>query len=293
MNSMTAFGRGIHETEARTITVEMRAVNNRFLDCNIRLPRAYTAFEDGLKSYLQSRGIKRGKLDVNVTIEKNGIKTSALEPDFEFAASYIEALRKIRDHFDLTDDISVMRVAARTEVLTVKREEDEDEEELFADILAATAMATDEFLARRAAEGENTRRDITEKMQNVMAAAHEIAALSAAHIADCRTRLEERLHTLMGDVPIDEARLLTECALFADRMAIDEELARLESHREAFFSYLDSDEPVGRPLDFLMQEFNRETNTIGSKANHAGIARLVVTMKTELEKIREQIQNLE
>ena len=204
---------------------------------------------------------------------------SDLEDECEELRGYIE---------EIDDDLATVE-----DDLYEDEEEDEDEEELFADILAATAMATDEFLARRAAEGENTRRDITEKMQNVMAAAHEIAALSAAHIADCRTRLEERLHTLMGDVPIDEARLLTECALFADRMAIDEELARLESHREAFFSYLDSDEPVGRPLDFLMQEFNRETNTIGSKANHAGIARLVVTMKTELEKIREQIQNLE
>ncbi len=292
MNSMTAFGRGLLENEARAVTVEMRSVNNRFLDLTVRLPRAYLCFEDPIKNYLQSRGIKRGKLDVTVTIEKRAAQSNLLEPDFDFAESYVEALRELRDRLALTDDISVMKVASRSEVFRLKREE-EDEDAILSDIMEALKEATDAFLARRAQEGANTSLDIQEKMKNVMQAAAEIEALATEHVRDVRVHLEERIRVLMADVPPDESRLLTECALYADRLAIDEELARLKSHYEAFLSYLDSEEPVGRPLDFLLQEFNRETNTIGSKANHATIARLVVRMKTELEKIREQIQNLE
>ncbi|MBR6795351.1 MAG: YicC family protein [Clostridia bacterium] len=292
MNSMTAFGRGVLENEARAVTVEMRSVNNRFLDLTVRLPRAYICFEEQIKNYLQSRGIKRGKLDVTVTIEKRAAQSNLLEPDFDFATSYVEALRALRDGLGLTDDISVMRVASRAEVFRLKREE-EDEDAILSDIMAALKDATDGFLARRAQEGANTSLDIQEKMKNVMQAAEEIEALAAEHVRDVRAHLEERIRTLMADVVPDESRLLTECALYADRLAIDEELARLKSHYQAFLSYLDSEEPVGRPLDFLLQEFNRETNTIGSKASHATIARLVVRMKTELEKIREQIQNLE
>ena len=292
MNSMTAFGRGVFENEVRSVTVEMRSVNNRFLDLTVRLPRSYICFEDPIKNYLQSRGIKRGKLDVTVTLEKRAAQSNLLEPDLDFAESYVAALRELRDRFALTDDISVMRVASRSEVFRPKREE-EDEEAVLADIMAALKEAADAFLARRAQEGANTSLDIQEKMKNVMQAAAEIEELAAEHVRDVRAHLEERIRTLMAEVPPDESRLLTECALCADRLAIDEELARLKSHYQAFLSYLDSEEPVGRPLDFLLQEFNRETNTIGSKANHATVARLVVKMKTELEKIREQIQNLE
>lgn len=292
MNSMTAFGRGVFESEARSVTVEMRSVNNRFLDLTVRLPRAYICFEEQIKNYLQSRGIKRGKLDVTVTIEKRTAQSNLLEVDFDFTESYVEALRSLRDRLSLPDDISVMKVAERSEVFRQKREE-ENEDAVLSDIMTALKDAADAFLLRRAQEGANTSLDILEKMKNVMQAASEIEGLAEEHVKDVRAHLEERIRTLMADVPPDESRLLTECALYADRLAIDEELARLKSHYEAFLSYLDSEEPVGRPLDFLLQEFNRETNTIGSKANHATIARLVVKMKTELEKIREQIQNLE
>lgn len=294
MNSMTAFGRGVYEAPARTVTVEVRAVNNRFLDCSVRLPRALSYFEDDIKAAVLARGIRRGKVDVSVAVDLHGAEACTVTPDLRLAASYVEALRTLRDELGLADDISVMRVAAKNDIFLYEKPPS-DEEALKADIFAALTPALDAFAARRAAEGENTARDIADKMRTVMGYAEEIGKLSREHVEDCRARFEERLRALMGEgaPPPDDARLLTECALYADRIAIDEELARLKSHYEAFLGYLASDEPVGRPLDFLLQEFNRETNTIGSKASHAAIARLVVGMKTELEKIREQVQNVE
>ncbi len=294
MNSMTAFGRGVNETAARTITVEMKSVNSRFLDCTVRLPRSISYLEEDIKASIQAAGIRRGKIEISVNLDLHGAETCAVTPDLRLASSYIGALRTLRDEFGLTDDISVMRVAENRDLFLYEKPK-EDGDVLKSELFSALDEAKEAFLARRAVEGENTKKDIAEKMQTVMAAAAEIGQLSEAHVRDCRQRFEERLRALMGEnaPPPDEARLLTECALYADRMAIDEELARLSSHYEAFLGYLKSKEPVGRPLDFLLQEFNRETNTIGSKANHAVIARLVVKMKTELEKIREQVQNLE
>ena len=296
MNSMTAFGRSVRDCERYTLTVELRSVNNRFLDCGVRLPRAYIALEEKIKEYVRSRGISRGKLEISVQVEAHGEQGRVFECDSALAASYIDALDAAKSELSLAGEVSVSDLARRTELFRVvaKSEDAEDADAAFyADLLPVLAEATDLFLARRRAEGENAMRDMKEKMEKTMAYAHEIAALSKTHIAEYRTQLEARLRELLRETPIDEYRVLNECALAADRLAIDEELARLESHKAAFDTYLASDECVGRSLDFLMQEFNRETNTIGSKASNARIAQLVVCMKNELEKIREQVQNVE
>ncbi len=292
MNSMTAFGRGISETPSRTLTVEVKSVNGRFFDCTVRAPRSMSYMEEDIKAYLQSRGIRRGKLEVSVNMDKHGAEACGVTVDLRLAQAYVAALRTLRDELSLPDDISVMHVAEKSDLFVYEKPKD-DEGALTAEVMSALDIAVTAFLERRAAEGANTCADIGDKMQTVMSCAEEIGRLSKEHIGDLRERFEERLRSLLADNAPDEGRLLTECALWADRLAIDEELARLASHYQAFLSYLDSEEPVGRPLDFLLQEFNRETNTIGSKAAHAGIARLVVRMKTELEKIREQVQNLE
>lgn len=296
MNSMTAFGRSICDCERYTLTVELRSVNNRFLDCSVRMPRAYAALEERIKEYVRSRGICRGKLEVSVQLESHGEENRAIECDLALAASYVESLRTAKDELALSGEVTVSELARRTELFRVvarNANADDADAAFWADLLPVLEGAVDAFLARRRAEGENAMRDMQEKMEKTMACARRVAELSRAHISEYRARLEERLHELLGETPIDEYKILNECALAADRLAIDEELSRLESHKKAFDTYLASSESVGRSLDFLMQEFNREVNTIGSKAQHAEIAQLVVCMKNELEKIREQVQNVE
>lgn len=296
MNSMTAFGRAARDYERYTLTVELRSVNNRFLDCSVRLPRAYAALEEKIKEYVRSRGISRGKLEISVQVESHGDEGRVFECDASLAASYVEALRSAKDELSLAGEVSVADLARRTELFRVvaRAENAEDADAAFyADLLPVLADAVDIFLERRRAEGENAMRDMQEKMEKTMACARKVAELSRAHISEYREQLEARLRELLGETPIDEYKILNECALVADRLAIDEELSRLESHKKAFDTYLASGESVGRSLDFLMQELNRETNTIGSKAQNAEIAQLVVCMKNELEKIREQVQNVE
>ncbi len=296
MNSMTAFGRSIRDYDRYTLTVELRSVNNRFLDCSVRLPRAYAALEEKIKEYVRSRGISRGKLEISVQVESHGEEDRVFECDTALAASYAEALKAAKDELSLAGEVSISDLARRPELFrVVAKSENADDADaaFFADLLPVLEGATDAFLARRRAEGENAMRDMQEKMARTMAYAVRIAELSKTHVSEYRAQLEERLHELLGETPIDEYKILNECALAADRLAIDEELSRLESHKKAFDAYLASSESVGRSLDFLMQELNRETNTIGSKAQNAEIAQLVVCMKNELEKIREQVQNVE
>jgi uncharacterized protein (TIGR00255 family) len=290
---MTAYGRHSGSAGGKEITVEIKSVNNRFLDCSIRLPRNYSYLEEKVKKEISARGISRGKLEVNITVNKTECDTS-LSLDKEYAAAYIEALRSLRDEFSLRDDISVMSVARHPEIFVVTTPEvDEDAE--WADLLSALSPAIDGFILAREREGANLERDMFAKIENLRSLAKKVAELSEKDIKGYRARLEERLRTVLADnrVTIDENRILTECAIFADKVAIDEELVRLESHFGAFIEFLNAKEPVGRKIDFLLQEMNRETNTIGSKGSDTEIARLVVEMKSELEKIREQIQNIE
>ena len=293
IRSMTAFGRATGKAPGRDIIVEIKSVNNRFFDCQVKLPRLFSFLEDKVKKQLSSRGIARGKVDVFISIAVTDTAGVEVEIDRTYAKSYIDALKKLSAEFDLPCDITTMRVAQNRDIFAVKKAEEDAEAEWQA-LLPVLNAALDAFIAARESEGENMRRDIAEKKANVKALAEKIAPLSERDKAEQYEKMKERIRDLIGEsVQIDEAKLITECAVYADKIAVDEEIVRLASHFEAFDAILTAKEPVGRKLDFLMQEMNRETNTIGSKACAVEISRIVVEMKSELEKIREQIQNIE
>ena len=294
IHSMTAFGRCRRTVDGKDITVEIKSVNNRFFDCSVRIPRAYSYLEEKVKPFLQEKGISRGKVDVSINIELVGTPETHIAVDEAYAAEYIAALRSLGERFGLHDDISIMKVAQNRDIFTTVREEDDIAKD-WAAVSEVLAEALDAFLAGRVREGANLEENIKQKVENIRAFAHEVEKLSATDVEGYRQKLEEKLRAMLSDnrIAFDENRILTECAIFADRVAIDEELVRLSSHFDGFYTILASDEPAGRKLDFLVQEINRETNTIGSKCQNSDIAALVVNMKCEIEKIREQIQNIE
>ena len=294
IKSMTAFGRARRESESKNITIELKSVNSRYYDCSVKMPRAYIFLEDRIKNYVQKNAIGRGKVDVFLTIENLKTENVSVGIDEGYAKSYIEALRTLRDTFGLADDISVMSVARNQDVFSYERAE-EDLEAEWEIIRSVLDEAIAGFVTMRTTEGAKAEADIKAKIEQVRAYADEVEKISAEDTVGYRDKLEAKLRAILEDekITIDESRMLTECAIWADKIAIDEELVRLRSHFGAFYDIIASPEPSGRKLDFLMQELNRETNTIGSKANNARIARIVVNMKGELEKIREQVQNIE
>ncbi len=294
IKSMTAFGRARVEGEDRDITVEIKSVNSRFLDCSVKLPRQYLFLEERIKSYIQKNAISRGKVDVFITVDEHTSGVGTVRLDRELAKGYIDALIELRDTFSLPDDISVMSVARNHDIFTYERAE-EDLESEWEKFLLPLSLATESYNTMRGAEGERIRADIIAKLENIRNMAGEVEKISREDTVGYRDKLEARLRAILADnsLAIDENRLLTECAIWADKIAIDEELVRLSAHFGAFYEIAEIKEPSGRKLDFLMQELNRETNTIGSKCNNARIARIVVDMKGELEKIREQVQNIE
>ena len=296
IRSMTAFGRAVRagESDGKNITVEMKSVNNRYLDCTVKLPRIYSFLEDRVRQYVQAGGISRGKLDVYIGVDIVENVGTTIDIDKALAGSYIKALERLRDEFGLADDITVMKVAENRDIFTVKKPDDDAERDWLM-IKPVLDEAMRAFLAVRETEGERLKADILTKLEKIETLAERIKSLSEADAASYRQRFESRLTQLLADnaVELNPQLVLTECAVYADRVAIDEEIVRLGCHFQAFRSILDSDEPVGRKLDFLLQEINRETNTIGSKVSNAEIASLVVETKSELEKIREQIQNIE
>lgn len=294
IKSMTAYGRARHDGADRDFAVEIRSVNSRYADITVKLPRAYNFLEDKIKSFVQTKIISRGKIDVSLSVIEHTTPSVRILPDRGYLEGYLAALRQIRDEYGLADDISVMTVAKNPDVFRTERAE----EDLSGDwerIEAVLAEAGAAFGAMREAEGARIERDLRGKIDGIRGIVASIASESADDIASYREKLEARLRTVLAEhgVQADEGRILTECALMADKLAVDEELVRLESHFVAFFDIIASNKPVGRELDFLMQEMNREINTTGSKCCNAAIAREVVAVKNELEKIREQIQNIE
>ena len=294
VKSMTAFGRAKREGEIKDITIEIKSVNSRFFDCNVKMPRAYIFLEERIKEYIRKNAVARAKVDVFVTIDNHTSGVGNIDLDTAYVESYVSALRRLVDEFGLKDDISAMTVARNQEIFTYdKPEEDlEAEWEIFRSVLDEAIAGYNEMRQREGAKAES---DIKAKIETVRAYADEVEKISHEDIVGYRDKLEAKIRAFLEDAKItpDENRLLTECAIWADKIAIDEELVRLRSHFGAFYDICASTEPSGRKLDFLMQELNRETNTIGSKANNARIARIVVNMKGELEKIREQVQNVE
>lgn len=294
VKSMTAFGRAKAEGEKRDITVEMKSVNSRFFDCSVKLPRSLSHLEEKIKAYIQKNAVSRAKVDVYITVANHGSETSSITVDETYAETYISALRALRDRFSLPDDITVMSVARNPEIFTAVKEEANADDE-WRELTPVLDEAIAGYSAMREAEGERARLDISAKIEHIRELAAEVERISLEDTVGYRDKLEERLRKILGDngIAIDENRLLTECAVWADKIAIDEELVRLRSHFGAFYEIIELPEPSGRKLDFLIQELNRETNTIGSKCNNARIARIVVDMKGEIEKIREQVQNIE
>ncbi|MEE0968384.1 MAG: YicC/YloC family endoribonuclease [Clostridia bacterium] len=294
MKSMTAFGRAKSTVGGRDITVEIKSVNNRYLDLTVKMPRAYSFLEEKIKPYLTAKGISRGKLDVYIGIEVNESEGAEISVDTALAEGYLKAYQALRDTFGLRDDISVMSLARNSDIFKVKKPEEDAERdwEMVREVLDAAAG---QFISAREREGASIESDLIGKIEIIRNTVNKIEELSLGDISDYKEKLRERIHKMLSDnnISIDESRILTECAIFADKVAIDEELVRLRTHFSAFEEYANSSEPVGRKLDFLMQEMNREINTIGSKCNNSNIARYVVEVKTELEKVREQIQNIE
>ena len=294
IRSMTGFGRCRETVEGLDITVEIKSVNSRFLDCTAKISRAYGYLEERVKPYLMSRGVTRGKVDVWISVDVMDSGSVQITADEGYLQGYLEALYTLRDKYGLRDDISVMSVARNHDIFQIKKP-DEDIEHDWERVLTVLSKAVDTFLTVREREGERLAADLRSKMENIKEVVARIEELSLADVSTYRERLAERIREALNDCQItpDETRLLTECAIHADKVAVDEEMVRLRTHFGAFEEILSSGEPVGRKLDFLMQEMNREINTTGSKCSDAQIAHLVVDVKCELEKIREQIQNLE
>lgn len=294
IRSMTGFGRGRKEYPDKALTVEMKAVNSRYLEVAFKAPRLYAAFDVRVKQLLSEKGISRGKLDISVQTERKESAYTEIRVDEALAAGYLKALQTLRDRFALKDDITVMKLSENRDIFLYEKPE-EDAEAEWAALLPVLEEAIAVFLSARETEGAALERDILSRLSAVEAAKDTVARLSDADKAAYRSRLEARLRQTIGDMAIkaDEGRILTECAIFADRIAVDEETVRLGTHIDSFRRILAGKDPAGRKLDFLLQEMNRETNTIGSKCSNAEIAAVVVSMKCELEKIREQVQNIE
>lgn len=291
--SMTAFGRAAGTANNKNITVELKSVNSRYLDPQIKITRPYSFLEEKVKARICA-ALTRGKIEVYVGVEQIGSLDTHLALDRPYLENYLSVLNTLKERYNLRDDISVMQVAQNKEIFTVERPE-VDMEAVWADVSPFLDEALNGFMEMRRAEGERLKADLMQKKAHLMELVAVIADASAKSVAAYHDRFLARLQQIIGDlsVEIDENRILTECAIYTDKVAIDEELVRLSSHFKTFDEIFESTEPIGRKLDFLLQEMNRETNTIGSKCIDADIARVVVDMKSELEKIREQIQNLE
>lgn len=291
IRSMTGYGRGQQLLHGRSITVEIRSVNHRYFEFSCRTPRGCAFLEDRLKRTLQ-QAISRGKVEVSLTLQTVESRGGAVAVDHALAGQYLTALRALAAEYGLTDDLTLSAVARLPDLFTVCRGE-EDEEELADDVLSVLQEALDRFVAMREAEGERLRADVLSRLLVLEEHLAFVEERSPQTVAEYRARLTAKLNELLGGAVADEARILTEAAIVADRLAVDEETVRLHSHIAQLRGILDCAEPVGRKLDFLVQEMNRETNTIGSKCSDTAIAGHVVEMKSEIEKIREQIQNIE
>ena len=289
--SMTGYGRAKETINNRDITVELRSVNNRFLDCTVKIPRVYTFCEDAIKGRIQ-KFITRGKVDIFVTIVSVGAEATTVHVNHDLAAGYVRALRSMAEAYDLRDDISVMNVARFSDVLAVTKA-DEDLESLSADICTVLDKALEGYNAMRKTEGEKLRLDIENRLNTIEELTKKIEERSPKTVTEYRERLTAKMKEVLQSTTIDDSRILMEAAVYADKVAVDEETVRLHSHVDQLRSMLDDGGVIGRKADFLIQELNRESNTVGSKCCDLEITEYVVSLKAEIEKIREQIQNIE
>ncbi len=291
IKSMTGFGRAEASDENYKFTVEIKSVNQRFLDYNIRMPRRLGTFEAAIRNLLKSY-VKRGKIDMSITFEDLTKQNSFLHYNEEMAAEYMKYFAQMAETFSLENDVRVSTLARCPEVF-VMEEEQADEKELWAVLEKAVGAATEQLVESRIAEGENLKRDLFLKLEHMLEAVKKVEELSPLALSSYRERLTQKVRELLSDTMIEESRLATELVIYADRICVDEETVRLKSHIKNMRDTLEEGDGVGRKLDFLTQEMNREANTILSKANDMEISNLAIELKTEIEKIREQIQNIE
>ena len=288
---MTGYGRAQKILNGRDILVEIRSVNHRYYEYSSRIPRTYSYIDEKLKALLKN-SISRGKVEAAVTINNIEGKDTEIAINKGVAEGYVAALRSVSEELKLADDLSLSKLMKLPDIFTVQKTPD-DEEQVWNDVAEVAQEAVDKFVEMRSTEGERLKNDITEKADGILRMVMEVERLSPITVENYRNRLYKKLSEVLENKDIDEQRILTESAVFAEKIAVDEETVRLRSHISQLKAMLGSDEAVGRKLDFIVQEMNREVNTIGSKAQDLNITKIVVDMKAEIEKIREQIQNIE
>ena len=291
VKSMTGYGRAVETVNGREFTVELRSVNNRYLDCTVKLPRALSFAEDAVKQAVKG-AISRGKVDVFISLRSESAQDVKITLNAPMVEGYIAAMRQMAQDYGIGEDISVSLLSRMPDVFTVDKPEI-DEEQLLSDLLSVVNKALERYDAMRTAEGKALENDLRSRGQTILGLVEQVEAGSGQTVADYRTRLENKLKEVLANTAIDESRILTEAAIFADKVAVDEETVRLRSHLDQMNNMLTTGGAIGRKLDFLLQEMNRESNTIGSKCSDVRLARIVVDIKAELEKIREQTQNIE
>ena len=291
IKSMTGYGRAVEMVNGREFTVEIRSVNNRYLDCSVRLPRMLSFAEDAVKQAVKA-SVSRGKVDVFISVRSEGGEEAQISLNTTVLEGYLTAMRRMVTEYGVSDDISVSALSRLPEVLTVEKPQ-VDEDQLLTDLMQTVQKALAGYDAMRCTEGEALDRDLRGRGVTILELVSQVEDGNAQTVVDYRARLEAKLREILEKTSIDESRILTEAAIFADKVAVDEETVRLRSHLQQMNTMLDSGGAIGRKLDFLLQEMNREANTIGSKCTDVRLARIVVDIKAELEKIREQTQNIE
>lgn len=288
---MTGFGRAVEEIDGYVITVEIKSVNHRYFDFSSRIPRQYGFLDDKLKSYINSK-VSRGKVECYVSVEALDTEDAAVVINKTLASAYVKALKELSEEYSLNEDFGTAFVSRLPDVFVLKKA-DEDEEKIWQLVKSVTDEAIEKFIQMRAVEGSKMKEDVASRAEYILDCVSFIEERSPQTVKEYNDKLVERVHEIIGDVSLDEQRIIQEVAIYADKVAVAEETVRLRSHIAQLKTFLESEEPIGRKMDFLVQEINRETNTIGSKANDVDIARKVVDIKAEVEKIREQIQNIE
>ena len=291
IKSMTGYGRGEAELHNRSIVIELKSVNNRYLDCSVRLPRSCSFAEEGIKSRIKA-ATSRGKVDVYVTVDSTQADAVAVTVNRPLAESYMKAFGEMSEAFGIQNDVTVSTLARFPDVLTVEKLP-QDQDALAADLYAALDLALSDYDRMRSAEGEKLKEDLLSKLAHLEDFVTQVEERSPETVKEYREKLLAKLQEVLSNTQIDESRILTEAAFFADKVAVDEETVRLRSHISQFRDLLEQGGIVGRKIDFLIQEMNRETNTIGSKCTDLAISHIVVDMKSEIEKLREQVQNIE
>lgn len=291
IKSMTGFGSAKGTVEGIEITIELKSVNNKFLDTSVRLPRSFIFVEEAIKSVVQNH-ISRGKVDVFVTVDSSMADDMVVRVNEPLLKGYMDAIKSISESCGLPNDMTAMNVSRFPDVLSVEKKE-LDADAVAEEIKAIAELALCDFDTMRVREGDKLREDVLNKLDTIEKLVSTVEAKAPETVADYRERLTAKMNEILGSTGIEETRILAEAAIFADKVAVDEETVRLRSHMAQLKTMLDAGSPIGRKIDFLIQEFNREANTIGSKCQNAEIAHVVVDLKSEIEKIREQIQNIE